>query len=43
VLNASNGQVIGKSQMYKTESGCANGITSVGKNAPDATLVEEDA
>lgn len=41
VLKAANHQVIGKSQFYKTESGCANGIASVGKNAADATVVEE--
>ncbi|BDS06933.1 hypothetical protein NT6N_19730 [Oceaniferula spumae] len=33
VLKASNGQIIGQSQMYKTESGLKNGIASVGKNA----------
>ncbi len=32
VLKSSNGQVIGQSQMYKTESGLKNGIASVGKN-----------
>ncbi|MGD8697056.1 MAG: YegP family protein, partial [Gammaproteobacteria bacterium] len=40
VLKATNGQVVGQSQMYKTESGCANGIASVTKNAPDAAVVE---
>ena len=35
-----NGQVIGKSQMYKTEKGRDNGIDSVARNAPDATVVE---
>ncbi|MCG8426367.1 MAG: YegP family protein [Chromatiales bacterium] len=42
-LNATNGQIIGKSQMYKTESGRDNGITSVSKNAPDAKVVDESA
>lgn len=32
VLKSSNGQVIGQSQMYKSESGLKNGIASVGKN-----------
>ncbi|MCP5534863.1 MAG: YegP family protein [Akkermansiaceae bacterium] len=32
VLKATNGQIIGQSQMYKTESGLKNGIASVGKN-----------
>lgn len=33
VLKSGNGQIIGQSQMYKTESGLKNGIASVGKNA----------
>lgn len=33
VLKASNGEVIGKSQMYKTTKGLKNGIASVQKNA----------
>lgn len=37
-LKAGNGQVIGKSQMYSDESGMENGIQSVAKNAPDATV-----
>ena len=32
VLKAGNGQIIGQSQQYKTESGRDNGIASVGKN-----------
>lgn len=32
VLKAGNGQIIGQSQQYKTESGRDNGIVSVGKN-----------
>ncbi len=40
VLKAANGQPIGKSQMYKSTSGCANGIKSVAANAPDAEVVE---
>ena len=39
-LRASNGQVIGTSQNYDSESGRDNGIASVGKNAPDAEVVE---
>ena len=41
VLNATNGQSIGKSQMYKSESGCSNGMKSVASNAVDASLVDE--
>lgn len=40
-LKAGNGQVIGKSQMYEDASGMENGIASVMKNAPDATVEEE--
>ena len=39
-LKAGNGQVIGKSEMYKSASSMENGIESVKKNAPDATTVE---
>ena len=41
VIKANNGQEIGRSQMYKTTSGCANGQESVAKNAPDATVSDE--
>lgn len=43
VLSATNGQTIGKSQMYKTEKGRNNGIDSVGRNAPDAKVVDDSA
>ena len=33
VLNATNGQSIGKSEMYSSKSGMENGIASVKKNA----------
>ena len=39
-LKATNGQVIGQSQMYASEKSCANGIASVMKNAPEAEVVE---
>ena len=35
-----NGQVVGQSQMYKSGSGCANGIDSVKRNAPEAPVIE---
>jgi len=38
VLKASNGQEIGRSQMYKSDSGCKNGMDSVAKHAADATV-----
>jgi len=40
-LKATNGQVIGSSQMYEAEKSCDNGIASVQKNAPGAVVVEE--
>lgn len=39
-LKATNGQVIGTSQNYESESGCDNGMKSVANNAPDAAVVE---
>lgn len=39
-LTATNGQVIGTSQSYESESGCSNGMKSVASNAADATVVE---
>ena len=37
-LKASNGQVIGISEMYSSEIAMENGIASVKKNAPDANV-----
>lgn len=39
-LMATNGQVIGKSQMYASEVNMKNGIASVMKNAPEAEIVD---
>lgn len=39
-LKAGNGQVIGTSEVYTSDSACENGIESVMKNAPDAEVVE---
>ena len=39
-LKASNGQVIGSSQMYSSASSMAKGIASVKKNAPKARVVD---
>ena len=41
-LKASNGQIIGTSEMYESTSGRDNGIASVKSNAPAAT-VQDDA
>lgn len=38
-LKATNGQIIGSSEMYESESGMENGIASVKKNAPEAEVV----
>lgn len=40
VLKASNGQVIGKSEMYSSESGRDNGIASVIANSPSKEIKE---
>lgn len=40
-LKASNGQIIGSSEMYESSSSRDNGIESVRKNAPDSKVVEE--
>lgn len=42
-LRASNGQVIGTSETYSSTSACENGIESVKRNAPDATLDDQTA
>ncbi|MCY1528214.1 hypothetical protein D9M68_633130 [compost metagenome] len=41
VLKASNGQVIGQSQMYASAASASAGIQSVKSNAPDATLDDD--
>ncbi|GHU87469.1 UPF0339 protein YegP [Bacteroidia bacterium] len=41
-LRATNGQIIGSSQMYETENSVKNGIISVEMNAPDADIEELD-
>ena len=40
-LKARNGEPIGKSEGYKAKASAINGIESVGKNAPEAEVVEE--
>ena len=39
-LKATNGQIIGTSQMYESEASRDKGIASVKTNAPDAEVVE---
>ena len=41
-LKASNGQIIAVGEGYKAKVGCLNGIESVKKNTPDASIVEAD-
>ncbi|MCB9284206.1 MAG: YegP family protein [Lewinellaceae bacterium] len=41
-LKSTNGQVIGKSQMYKSRSGLKGGIDSVQANAPGAPVEERE-
>ena len=37
-LTATNGQVIATGEGYKAKASCLNGVESVKKNAPDATV-----
>lgn len=41
LLKATNGQVVGQSQMYSSASACRNGIESVQKNAPGAATDDQ--
>jgi uncharacterized protein YegP (UPF0339 family) len=40
-LKASNGQVVGSSELYETQTSCENGIASVKKNAPAAKIEDK--
>lgn len=40
-LKAANGQVIGSSEMYESKAAAENGIASVSKNAPSASIADE--
>ena len=40
-LKATNGQIIGTSEMYESAAGRDNGIESVQTNAPDATVDDQ--
>lgn len=40
-LKATNGQIIGNSEMYESVAARENGIESVKKNAPDAEVKED--
>lgn len=40
-LKASNGQSLGRSEMYKSKAGMENGVASVQKNATDDAVVKD--
>lgn len=40
-LKAGNGEIIAVGEGYTAKASCMNGIASIGKNAPDAPIVEE--
>lgn len=40
-VTSSNGQVVGTSQTYKSESGCRNGMKSVAECAPGASTDDQ--
>ena len=40
-LTTTNGQVIGTSQSYDSESGCDNGMKSVAKNTAEASIDDQ--
>ena len=37
-LKAGNGEVIATSEIYATEAACMNGIDSIRRNAPEASV-----
>jgi uncharacterized protein YegP (UPF0339 family) len=41
-LKAANGEIIARSEAYKSKAACVNGIESVKKNAPLAEVVEAE-
>ena len=43
VIKAKNHQIIGQSQMYESDSGCANGIESVKKNGSTSDIKDLSA
>ena len=40
-LKAGNGEVIAVSEIYSTESACLNGVESIRKNAPEASVEDQ--
>lgn len=41
-LKAKNGEVVAVSEGYSSKANCLNGVSSVGRNAPDASVVSEE-
>ena len=41
-LKARNGEIVATSEGYKTKTSCLNGIESVKKNAPEATVAKAE-
>ncbi len=41
-LKAKNGEIIATGEGYKAKDSCLKGIASIGKNAPEAKVVEEE-
>lgn len=42
-LKATNGEIIAVGEGYKSKAGCKNGIESIKKNAPEATIDDRTA
>lgn len=42
-LKAKNGEIIATSEGYKAKASALNGIASIGRNAPDATVTLQEA
>ena len=40
-LKATNGQIIATGEGYKSKAGCMNGIDSIRKNAPEASIEDK--
>ncbi|MBR6740487.1 MAG: DUF1508 domain-containing protein [Clostridia bacterium] len=40
-LKSSNGRIIATGESYVSKAGCLNGIKSIAKNAPDASVIIE--
>ena len=41
-LKARNGEIIATGEGYASKANCKNGIASIGKNAPEATVIVEE-